>query len=59
MQPPGPFPPQYDPHDVATVHTDELEKRRARATPATWLIAIVLAAAAIVWIIAVTHKTHF
>jgi hypothetical protein len=43
--------PQHDPQQFATLHTDELEKRRMPATPATWALGIVIALAATAWIV--------
>ena len=58
MGPPGPFPPQYDAHQIATIQTDEIEKQRAPATPATWVIALLLAAATIAWVVTVVLNTR-
>ena len=51
-----PVPPQYEPDQIAAIHADELEKRRQPATPATWVLGIVLASAATAWIVMVVLR---
>ena len=41
---------QHEPERITSLPTDEIEKRRAPTTPATWAIAALLLAAAAAWI---------
>jgi hypothetical protein len=52
----GGNPPQYEPEQIRSLHTDELEQRRMPPTPATYAIAALLIAAAIAWIVMIVLR---
>jgi len=52
----GGNPPQYDPEQIRTVHLHELEQRRMRPTPLTYVLAALMIAAAAAWIVTILMR---
>jgi hypothetical protein len=52
-----PVGPQYDPNSVAA-KTQDILQRQQPATPATWIVGILLVIVAVAWIILIVTRSH-
>jgi len=57
MMPP-PIGPQYEPEQIRAVNTHDILQRQQPATTGTWIVAILLAIAAVAWMTLLVTRSH-
>ncbi|MDQ6943888.1 MAG: hypothetical protein M3169_15415 [Candidatus Eremiobacteraeota bacterium] len=53
-----PIGPQYEPEQVRAVNTHDIVQRQQPATPATWVVGILLVIVALAWITLLVTGSH-
>jgi hypothetical protein len=53
-----PVPPHYDPEQMRAVNTHDIVQRQQPATPATWVVGILLVIVAVAWLTLFVTGSH-